>query len=210
MSDKEKIMNLSPLKKIEGINIDNDRLMVYVVNFLHNIKVEPTFDKIVVVAFKLFPERFSLVGFEEYPDAKRVHDCLFHCTYKTKGWLFGNPQSGYKLTKKGNYYLEEAEKIIKEEIKLPKEYKTKVRRKEKNIIDQLKKTEAYKKHLVGEIDNIETEEIKIALRLPKYSSYKDFENNLKKLLGYAKEIKDKLAIDFLEFVNKNKEGFFEK
>lgn len=204
MADEEKINDLISVQEINDINIDNDRLMIYTVNRLEEMKIEPTFDKIVVAAFKLFPSRFSLIGFKEYPDAKRVHDCLFHCTYKTKGWLIGNAQSGYKVSNKGKYYLEEIQKIMNKEIELPKEYKEKVKRKERTVIDSLKETKAFDNYIKGKGDELNKEDIKEALKIFKYANEKDIENNLNKYLSYAKILDDKSAIEFLNFINKNK------
>ncbi|MDD5331973.1 MAG: hypothetical protein PHE43_04110 [Candidatus Nanoarchaeia archaeon] len=205
MNDEDKIRKFESAFKIEDINIDNDRLMVYVIDILEGMKIEPTFDKTVVAAFKMFPSRFSLVGFKEYPDAKRVHDCLFHCTYKTKGWIIGNAQSGYKVSDKGKYYLEEIQKIIDKEIELPKTYQEKVRRKERTAIDSFKETKAFKKYFDGGKKDIDKDDVKEALNIFKYADKKDIEKNLYKYLSYAEILDDRLALDFLNFISKNKE-----
>ena len=206
MDDEEKIRELKPID-ISGINIDNDRLTIYVVGVLEEKGIEPTFDKIVVSTFKLFPERFSLLGFIEYPDGKRVSDALLHCAYKTKAWLIGSAQSGYKISEKGKSYLEQTKKILNKELELSRKYETKAKRKEKNFIDSLKKTSAYKKYLNKKENEIKVNEIIDILRIPKYSSKKNFEKNLGRYLSYAKILGDKSTEDFLEFINKNKNKF---
>lgn len=204
MNEEDKIRVLKQIQEIREINIDNDRLILYVINLLKEMKIEPTFDKTVVAAFKLFPSRFSLVGFEEYPDGKRVHDCLFHCTYKTKGWLIGNAQSGYKISNKGKYYLEEFKKIMNKEIELPKKYSEKVKRKEKTAIDLLKKSKAFNKYTNEKRNKINKEDIRDALRIFKYADSRNVEKNLNRYILYAKILEDKIAIEFLNFMNKNK------
>ena len=201
MNEEEKIRNLKSIKKIEEVNIDNDRLILYVVNLLEEMKLEPTFDKVSATAFKLFPSRFSLIGFEEYPDSKRVHDCLFHCTYKPKNWISGNAQSGYRITDKGKYFLREAKKILKGEINLSKKYSIKPKRKELTFINLLKKTTAFKKYSENHKDEITKNDLTEALRV-----YKDSPELIKKHLDkyyeYANAINDPEILDFLEFVKK--------
>jgi len=153
MKDEEVLRNLK--NKILGeINIDNDRLILYTVDLLEQKKIEATFDKIVVTAFKLFPQRFSLIGFAEYPDGKRIHDCLFHCIYKPKNWLLGNAQSGYKITERGKYFLDETNKMLEGKIKVTRKYGIIARRKELTFINLLKKTSAYNKYLENRKEDI--------------------------------------------------------
>jgi hypothetical protein len=200
MNDEDKIRNLNPLQQIEGINIDNDRLILYVINLLEEMKIEPTFDKTVVAAFKLFPTRFSLIGFEEYPDGKRVHDCLFHCTYKPKNWLFGNAKSGYKITERGKYFLDETKKMLGGKIKVTKKYEVVAKRKELAFINLLKNTGAYKKYLEDKRKEISQEEIKEVLRVEMLTEKQIVKKNLDKYMDYANKIGDKNITDFLNFI----------
>ena len=201
MTDEDKIRNLKQLKDIGNINIDNDRLILYVINLLEEMKIEPTFDKTVVTSFKLFPSRFSLIGFAEYPDGKRVHDCLFHCTYKPKNWLSGNAQSGYKITEKGKYFLNETNKILKGEINLGKTYSIKVKRKELTFINLLKKTSAFKKFSIGNRESITKEEINESLRV-RGDSPELIKKHIEKYYEYANIINDLEVLDFLNFIKK--------
>jgi hypothetical protein len=74
--------------------LDKDRLVLFAVNYLESKKIEPTFDKVVATAFRLFPKKFSLIGFPEYPDGKTIYYCVYnHCTL-TKKWLFGAEKAG--------------------------------------------------------------------------------------------------------------------
>lgn len=206
MNDEDRIRELKPIN-LNGINIDNDRLTIYAIGVLEEKEIESTFDKIVVSTFKLFPERFSLLGFIEYPDGKRVSDALLHCAYKTKAWLIGNTQSGYKISEKGKSYLEQTKRILNKELELSKKYETQTKRKEKNFIDSLKKTLAYTKYINKKENEIKANEITDFLRIPKYPNKSNFEKNLKKYLSYAKVLRDKSVEDFLEFIDKNKNKF---
>jgi len=103
-------------------------------------------DKITVATFRLFPKKFHLIGFPEYPDGLTIYTCFWLHGTKTKKWLTGSVQNGFKITEKGRYYLEETEKMLGGEIQVTKMQKIAPKRKEVTFIDLLKKTTAYKKY----------------------------------------------------------------
>jgi len=180
-------------------SLDKDRLVLFAVDFLELRKIEPTFDKIVVATFKLFPTKFSLIGFPEYPDGRTIYYCVFnHCTI-TRKWLSGNVQSGFRITDRGKYFLEETKKILEGKIRLTKKYSTIPRRKELTFLNLLKKTPAYRKFLEGRQGDITEFEILEALKVqPKSPSL--MSKHVEKYLEYALRLSDKNVVKFLEFV----------
>jgi hypothetical protein len=205
MNEKTKqfFQNLKPFEENSYALIDNDRLIIYAVSLLEKNNIEPTFDKVVVTAFKLFPQRFALIGFPEYPDGKRIHDCLWHCFYKTKRWLEGNAKSGYYLTDKGKKILLETERRLKGEIQVIKEYSAKAKRKEVFFLELLKKSRAYKKFIEGKKDEISNIEILEVLRVSENTKYELVKENLEKYFEYATLLNEENIKNFLKFI-KNK------
>jgi hypothetical protein len=201
--------SLESIDKKTYENVDLDRLVLYAVEKLEESNIEPTFDKVVVTTFKLFPEKFSLIGFPKFPDAKRVHDCLWHCTYKTKRWLFGTAKSGYKITEKGKYFLEETKKILQGEIKISKKYELKPQRKEVFFINLIKKTNAFKKYLGGKTGEITETEIREILRADTNSPKEALRQNLEKYSDYAEKINSPLVKEFLNFIKERWGSLFE-
>jgi len=200
-SDEHLIRGFKEFKK-DYIPMDKDRLILLVIDCLNSKDIETTFDKLTVAAFKLFPKKFSLIGFPEYPDAKTVNDCVFlHCA-KTKGWIFGNAQTGYKITEKGEYFLDEAKKMLEGKIKVTRKYGTVPRRKEFTFINLLKKTAAYKKYSQNKKEGISNSEILEALKVSASGSKEIVEKHLKKYLEYASNINDSSAVEFLEFIQR--------
>jgi len=198
-SDEDLIKDFTEFER-DYLPIDKDRLILFSLDCLNSKGIETTFDKLTVAAFKLFPQKFSLIGFPEYPDAKTVNDCIYlHCV-KTKGWVSGNAQTGYKITEKGTYYLDQAKKMLEGKIKVARQYGTVPRRKEFTFINLLKKTEAYKKYSKGEKEKITISEILESLKVPTSGSKETIEKHLKKYLEYAKRINDSSAVGFLEFI----------
>ena len=178
--------------------LDKDRLVLFAVSYLESRQIEPTFDKIVVAAFKLFPKKFSLIGFPEYPDGRTIYYCVYnHCTLDKK-WLFGNVQSAFKVTERGRYFLDETRKMLEGKIVSTRTHITTPRRKEATFISILKRTNAYKKYAHGEKELIDKSDLLEALRVP-LGSKGLIQANLTKYLEYAQRINESSAIKFLEF-----------
>jgi len=205
MNEKDYIQKLEPIKKLDESAADNDRLLLYAIFILESENIDPTFDKIVVAAHKLFPSRFSLLGFREYPDGKRVHDCLFHCTYKTKKWLDGGAKQGYKLNEKGKFMLKTLMSRYKNS-KFKRDRKisgSAAKRKEKAIIDKAMKTKAYSYFIQGRLSEINPDYLKEALRCTPDASKKDVKDNYTTIFQYASEINANK--NFIEFLKKLKQ-----
>lgn len=189
----------------EYLSLDKDRLVLFAVGLLESKKIEPTFDKIVVTVFKLFPRKFSLIGFAEYPDGRTIYYCAYnHCTLDKK-WLFGNVQSGFKVTERGRYFLDETKKMLEGKIRLTRTHQISPRRKETTFIIILKKTNAFKKYSQGKKEEIGRSEILDALRVPP-NSRDLIQSHLKRYLEYANRVNDSSVIEFLQFVRSRLKG----
>jgi hypothetical protein len=189
----------------EYSHLDKDRLVLFAVSQLESKRIEPTFDKIVVAVFKLFPKKFSLIGFPEYPDGRTIYYCAYnHCTLNNK-WLIGNVQSAFKLTERGRYFLDETQKMLDGKIVPTRTHQISPRRKETTFLSILKKTKAYEKYLQDEKSLIGKSELLEALRVPSESKAL-IQANLTKYLEYAHRINELSVIKFLEFARSKLEG----
>ena len=74
---------------------------------LHNAEIDANFENITVILYKLFPEKYSLVGFPEFPDTLRVNRAMTsHCI--TAGYIDGTlKRNSYFLTPKGRIVAED-------------------------------------------------------------------------------------------------------
>lgn len=178
--------------------LDKDRLVLFAVNYLESNRIEPTFDKIVAAAFRLFPKKFSLIGFPEYPDGRTIYYCVYNHSTLDKKWLFGNVQSAFKVTERGKYFLDETRKMLEGKIVSTRTHQTTPRRKETTFISILKKTNAYKKYLQNEKELIDKSDLLEALRVPSNSKGL-MQAHLTKYLEYAQRINESSVIQFLEF-----------
>lgn len=201
--DKEFLEKCKPLDENQYNHIDNDRLILYVVNYLEENKMEPTFEKIVIGAYKLFPKRFSLLGFPEHPDAKTVYYPIMHASYKKKGWLSGNMQSAFHLTFKGKDVLNEVLAALSGKKSISKTQPTLPLRKERHFLELLESSSAFQKYTTGSEDDISEMEIRIMLRTRKDTPSEVLKQNLNKYVDYASIADRPKAVEFLEYIRKS-------
>lgn len=85
-------------------------LVVYSVYYLHKQGLEITSEDIISACFVLFPKRFSMRKYPQYPDSgivsRRWSDC------KSKGYLKGNATKGFQITARGIKRAEKVEKLL--------------------------------------------------------------------------------------------------
>jgi hypothetical protein len=85
-------------------------LVVYSVYYLHKQGHAVTSEDIISACFVLFPKRFSMRKYPQYPDSgivsRRWGDC------KSKGYLKGNATKGFQITARGIKRAEKVEKLL--------------------------------------------------------------------------------------------------
>ena len=97
--------------------ISYDDLVTYVVYRLtaeNGPSAQTTFEDIVAEAFKLFPKRFSLRGYEEWPDSAVVNKSWLR-SRTDKKYIVGSVKDGFKLTQRGLEVAERVERQLGEE-----------------------------------------------------------------------------------------------
>jgi len=82
----------------------SNHLVVYAIYSLQNDGDEISAEDILSACFTLFPKKFSLRTYPQWPDSalvgRRLHDC------EKNGWLTARIDSGFKLTAKGIHLAE--------------------------------------------------------------------------------------------------------
>ncbi len=76
-------------------------LAAYSVHWLTVWEIPTTYENIIVLNARLFPEEFALVGFPEFPDAMRTNRTLLPMRPKYRGLATSIPRRGVYLTEKG-------------------------------------------------------------------------------------------------------------
>jgi hypothetical protein len=85
-------------------------LVVYSVYYLHKQGLEIASEDIVLACFTLFPQRFSLKKYPQYPDSGIVSRRWGEC--KRKGYLRGNAVKGFQITARGTKRADKVEKLL--------------------------------------------------------------------------------------------------
>ncbi len=125
--------------------IDLDHLVVYVLGVMEENRIRLSFDNASYYAWKMFPKKFSLIGFKEHTDSLRVHTALWHLKDSKKRWISGT-KTEYQITDKGRKEIETTMEMLKSPPKKKSYSKT---RKREKILENVKKTDAYKNYSSG-------------------------------------------------------------
>lgn len=200
---KEKIEKLKAFDVSKYENVDLDHLVMYTMSQLEKIGADLSFENAVVATFKLFPKKFSLLGFSSYPDSLRVYTCLWRCsTDKKKQWLGGKIRQGFVITNRSRRFIKEAEDRLKglypEDMKAPSQ----TRRKE-SLLAEVTSSSAYSKYIKGQRDSISAAEFCFLLQGTLDSTREILKGNLTSLKQFAEELDRKDIFEFLGWLEQH-------
>jgi hypothetical protein len=85
-------------------------LTAYSLFWLHEWKIRRTIEAISVLNWRLFPQKFAMVGFDEYPDAFRTNRSLLQMQPKYRNLLTGAAVKGFSLNERG---MEKARELVR-------------------------------------------------------------------------------------------------
>lgn len=76
-------------------------LTTYSLFWLHQWQLRRTIEAVSVLNWRLFPDKFGMVGWPEYPDAFRTNRSLLQGQPKYRNWLTGAASTGFSLNERG-------------------------------------------------------------------------------------------------------------
>lgn len=195
-----------PFHLYEGINLN--WLVLYSVGVLEERRIDLSFDHIVIAAFKLFPKKFSLLTYPEHPDAKRVHDALWRCSYKNRQWLRGKTSQGFALTERGRHELDSARRALKTKSAPQKKAFSHTRRFEK-LLAEVRTSPAFVKYCKTEVDKISEAECCHVLQGTLDSDRRVLVDNMTKLKDMAVVLDQKDISGFMDWLGSRFAHFLE-
>ena len=77
-----------------------DELLTYAVGQVTGAGEECTFERLVYECFQLFPQKFAMQRYPDWPDSVRVNKTWLRCR-TDRGWIVGSVQEGFRLTAEG-------------------------------------------------------------------------------------------------------------
>lgn len=95
------VLELRPYPSDLYGSMDLNRLTVFTIDLLNRLNVPTTFENIAVATFRMFPRRFAMVGYPNYPDVTRVNRALLQLRPKYRNWATGKTRLGWQLTGAG-------------------------------------------------------------------------------------------------------------
>lgn len=101
LKNERELLNVRALPVERYENEQLAALTVYSIHWLREWGLRPTVEGITVLNHRLFPSRFGMDLFPEFPDANRTLRSLLQCRPKYRGWLSGTNKSGFAVTPKG-------------------------------------------------------------------------------------------------------------
>jgi len=127
-----------------GIGLDE--LVTYALFSLSRQGSDTTFENVVAQAFSLFPERFALRGFPQWPDSAVVNKSWLRCR-SDKQYIVGSVKDGFRLTPKGLEVAERLARILEVGAHMPRRSgseATETRTREGRLVRSLEESEAFK------------------------------------------------------------------
>lgn len=82
-------------------------LTAFTIYWLREWHLRPTVEAISVANHRMFPERFGMDVFPEFPDANRTLRSLLQGGPKYRGWISGSNRRGYVVTPNGHQFVKE-------------------------------------------------------------------------------------------------------
>lgn len=212
MSDKVIIKKIcKPFSYERYKEISMTKLAAYVIQLLKDNDVFLSFENIAVALFLMFPKKFCMVGYDEYPDTNRIGRTInLQLRPKYQNIAFCDPKTGYSLTEKGKDIAEHTKRILENE-------EEDIRLRSSHVQDDISERttnpeiEVEKKilssHIFKEYEkdkNYEVEKIEIYefLNASPYTPKKTIREYYTLLKELCKKARNKEALDFLIWLEK--------
>lgn len=149
--------------KIIDLNYEKiglDQLLIYCVKKIIDRGEVCTFETLVYECFSLFPKKFSLAHYPNWPDSARVEKSWRRCR-SDKGWLSGRAKEGLRITEAGTEIALDTEKILFKKTVINKPIKNnKNRTTENDIINYIYGTKEFRKYLLFDRYDVSDRELR--------------------------------------------------
>lgn len=199
-------------------------LTTYSVHWLTVWEIPSTYENISVLNARLFPSKFALAGFPEFPDAMCTNREILHLRPKGRGFATSDPRKGVFLTEKGR----EAAAAVLESIGTPS-FDGKALPPEADRIDTpptAKKRERtynpardlearrsrllFRRFKEGHLHETDVVHLLGLLGLYDHTPPAEVRREFKRLRDVASDLQDQEFIDFLDAVQKKFRAYFER
>ncbi len=200
----EGIKSLKEVPESKYSSLDLDRLVIYSMNIIHQKNIPLYFDYISVAAFRLFPAKFSMANFKEYPDTNRINKAIRRLTDPTrKNWATGTIEHGFNLSEAGKEVYLQVDAILSSPDNLPaKKQGQRTRgRSTRDDANEVLSSKLYKQWVNRE--NVSEFQITDFMGATPYTPKSLLNNHLLHLKQSAENANSQEATKFLEWLEEN-------
>lgn len=196
-------------------NIDLNRLAAYAIKLFEDEGISTTFERLVVTLFKLFPKKFALIDFEEYPDATRINRALLQLRPKYRNWATGKVSAGFVLTDSGRAIAEQTEKMLQTvnknnaDTNLKQKGTSRLRTRDlAQELIEIQSSSIFDKYRLGKFDEIETREVYDLLNAFPYTPKTALKKRLNSMADVALKEDRQDIYQFITWVKKEFHSVF--
>lgn len=129
--------------------ISYDDLLVYALFKLQQENKHTTFENLVYKSFTLFPKRFQLPGYPNWPDSSLVDKSWLRCR-SDKNLIYGSKSKGFTLTSKGVTLAKLTEQKFTNDKSVVRNKKGDTRTRSGRLVKHIENSDAYKKFTKSE------------------------------------------------------------
>lgn len=95
------LVAIAPKNPVDYEDASLTALTMYSLYWLHEWELRRTIEAVAVLNWRLFPDKFAMVGWPQYPDAFRTNRSLLQGQPKYRNWLTGAASKGFSLNDRG-------------------------------------------------------------------------------------------------------------
>lgn len=222
--NKEDLLLLTPFKASEYDSLSLTSLTAFSVFWLAYWEITTTLENISVINHRLFPERFSMVGWAQFPDMNRTNRSVLQMRPKYRNFASSASDKGVFLNEHG---IQEAYSLIKKfgnpvfkdkknfspvlEIKqVQKDGKRSRSIHPEDVVLRIKNSKLFKMYKENVFFESEAIHLIGLLGVYDHTPSKEKKRRLRELFDYASEINDKDIIEFLKLVENKFDRYLNK
>src|SRR5437667_303787 len=183
--------------------ISLNELVMYAVYVIAETDNEINAEEIVAACYLLFPSRFHLRGYPQWPDSTVVNKRWLDC--RDRGYITGSTAHGFSITPKGLEVAERTASVLSGKRRhfsrrTPSKLTAEARTRAGRFIRSLEASDAYKQfQREGESANTSEFDFRSMLLCTMESSAATLNSNLEQFKQYASLYERQDFVDFLDF-----------
>lgn len=182
----------------EGIytSVSLTKLTIFAISKIAKNGEECAYERVVKECFSLFPKRFGLQRYPEWPDGARIKIEILRC--RDNGWVTGNEKNGFQITSLGKRVADEV-LIELQQGPAKKLHRTQTRDRGDTVLSYLKKSEPYRRYQ-GDMENftISEEEFRRLLVSTFETPHRVLKQNFSCCFDICKQYGENELLEFLK------------